>query len=216
MIISPVVVTGGSGGLGAQIVQAFRTHFDNIAYLFPPLSAPCHTELPGHPALRTANVLVLCHAAPPGSTLAESLMADVVLADECVREFVAGQLERNHTGGRIILFSSIRAHHPRPSQVAYAATKSAVEGLTRGLAVALGPRGITVNCIAPGAIETPRTRANLAAGVVSRDELEGRTPLGRLGWPDDVASLVLWLASEESGLMTGQVLTLDGGWSVSG
>lgn len=214
MIHGPVVVTGGSGGIGAQVVRSVRTYFERRNYLFPPLKAPNHTSLRGHPALETARTLVCCHAAPPGSSLADSLLADVDLTAACVRAFAAGVAGRE--GGRVVLFSSIRAMQPRPGQADYAATKAAVEGLTRGLAVELGPQGIGVNCIAPGAIETPRTSANLAAGIVSRAELEARTPLGSLGFPDDVAAAVLWLASADARHITGQVITIDGGWSVRG
>ena len=214
MIFGPVVVTGGSGGIGSELLVAFRDYFTRRNHLFPPVSAPHHTDLPDSLALENARVLVCCHAAPPGSTLADSLLADVALTDAVVRRFASGVARTG--GGRVILFSSIRAAHPRPGQAAYAATKAAIEGLTRGLAVELGPLGITVNCIAPGAVETPRTRLNIERGVVSRADLEARTPLGRLAYPEDLAGLVLFLASHEAGMLTGTTIALDGGWSVSG
>ena len=118
--------------------------------------------------------------------------------------------------GRVIFFSSIRAQQPRPGQVAYATAKAAIEGMTRALAVKDGHYGITVNCIAPGAVDTPRTRTNIAAGIVSEAELISRTPNGRLATTADVVNTVLWLISDEASHVNGQVITVDGGWSVRG
>jgi 3-oxoacyl-[acyl-carrier protein] reductase len=90
----------------------------------------------------------------------------------------------------------------------YAATKSAIIGFTKHLAAELGPHGIRVNAIAPGRIETPMV---LAVNGVINDEQVRLTPLGRLGKPDEVADLALYLTSDESTFITGQTIDVAGG-----
>jgi 3-oxoacyl-[acyl-carrier protein] reductase len=111
-------------------------------------------------------------------------------------------------GGRIINFSSALATRPIPKTSIYSASKAAVAALSHALAKELGPRGITVNTIAPGVIETDMT----ARTVVERgDSIRAMTPLGRIGQPDDVAGVTLFLASADSGWITGRTLLVDGG-----
>ena len=100
--------------------------------------------------------------------------------------------------------------------MAYAAAKAGTEGLARALASEYGPHGITCNVVAPGAVDTPRTRANIAAGIVSEAELIARTPAGRLTKPEEVAAAVLWLCSDTAAMINGVTLMVDGGWSISG
>ena len=94
-------------------------------------------------------------------------------------------------------------------EAAYSAAKAGVIGLTQALARELGPSGITVNCVAPGVIDT-----EMNAGLTPEDlqALSEETPLGRLGTPEDVARALLFLASPEAGFLTGQVLGVDGGY----
>jgi 3-oxoacyl-[acyl-carrier protein] reductase len=113
--------------------------------------------------------------------------------------------------GRIINMSSIAAEHCNPGQANYAASKGAINALTRALAVELASRNVTVNAVAPGFIETDMTAAvRNKAG----DKIKQYIPMRRLGQPDDVARVVLFLASADSGYLTGQVLTVDGGLSL--
>ena len=111
-------------------------------------------------------------------------------------------------GGRIILWSSIGAGAAIAGHAAYCAGKAAIEGLGRALAAELGPYGITVNTIAPGAIDTP-----MISDIPPDPTYYEILPVGRVGRPDEVAHLVSYLCSDASGFMTGAVLALDGGLS---
>lgn len=113
-------------------------------------------------------------------------------------------------GGRIINFSSGLATRPIPSTSIYAASKAAVAALSHALAKEFGPRGITVNTIAPGVIETEMTTTILkerGANIVAM------TPLGRIGQPDDISGIALFLASPDAKWLTGRTLIADGGVS---
>ena len=111
-------------------------------------------------------------------------------------------------GGRIVNFASALAFRPIPTSSVYSASKAAVVTLTHAWSKELGPRGITVNAIAPGVIETEMTTAILAergAGIVAS------TPLGRIGQTDDIAGIALFLCSSEAGWITGRTIIADGG-----
>ncbi|MGP0088736.1 MAG: SDR family NAD(P)-dependent oxidoreductase [Xanthobacteraceae bacterium] len=111
-------------------------------------------------------------------------------------------------GGRIINFASALAFRPVPTSSLYAASKAAIITLTHAWSKELGPRGITVNAIAPGVIETQMTAAILAergAAVVAS------TPLGRIGQTDDITGIALFLCSSEAGWITGRTTIADGG-----
>jgi 3-oxoacyl-[acyl-carrier protein] reductase len=113
--------------------------------------------------------------------------------------------------GRIINISSIAAEHANPGQANYAASKGAINAFTRALAVELASRNVTVNAVAPGFIETDMSQAvRNKAG----DMLKKLVPMRRLGLPEDVARVVVFLASPDSAYITGQVLTVDGGLSL--
>jgi 3-oxoacyl-[acyl-carrier protein] reductase len=113
--------------------------------------------------------------------------------------------------GRIINISSVAAEHVNPGQANYAASKGAINAFTRALAVELASRNVTVNAIAPGFIETDMSEAvRNKAG----DLLKKYIPMRRLGQPEDIARVAVFLASADSGYMTGQVLTVDGGLSL--
>lgn len=114
--------------------------------------------------------------------------------------------------GRIINVSSIAADHHNAGQCNYAASKGAVNSFTRGLAVEIGRRGITVNAVAPGFIETDMSQAVLnKAGDFIQKKL---VPMRRLGKPEDIAGVVAFLASPAAAYITGQVITVDGGLSL--
>jgi 3-oxoacyl-[acyl-carrier protein] reductase len=113
--------------------------------------------------------------------------------------------------GRIINISSVAATHVNPGQTNYAASKGAINSFTRALAVELAGRGVTVNAIAPGFIET-----DMSAAVRNKagDLIKKMIPMKRIGVPEDIAKVAVFLASEDSAYLTGQVITVDGGLSL--
>src|SRR5262249_48343248 len=113
--------------------------------------------------------------------------------------------------GRIINISSVAAERANPGQANYAASKGAINAFTRALAIELASRNVTVNAIAPGFITTDMSAAALAR---AGDLVKKVIPLRRLGQPEDVARLAVFLASADSGYITGQILTVDGGLSL--
>ena len=110
--------------------------------------------------------------------------------------------------GRIINIGSVSGLMGNPGQVNYAASKAAMVGMTKSIAKELGAKGVTANVVAPGFIETDMTAA-LGDGL--KDEVAPRIPVRRLGKPEEIASAVSWLSSEEAGYVTGQVIVVDGG-----
>ncbi|MEO7190824.1 MAG: glucose 1-dehydrogenase [Vicinamibacterales bacterium] len=120
----------------------------------------------------------------------------------------AGRQMRDHGGGVIINIGSGSNKAPFPSLAAYTASKGGIEMLTKVAAVELGPLGIRVNCVAPGAIEIERTRLEMPdyAGTWA-----SVTPLGRVGTPSDVGRAVVMLASADAAFVTGQTVWVDGG-----
>lgn len=115
-------------------------------------------------------------------------------------------------GGRIVNISSIAAFVGFEGLVHYCASKGAINSMIRALALELAPKKITVNAVAPGAIETP------GASEVSTEESKKQTiatiPLSRMGQPEDIADAVVFLASEKAGYITGQTIIVDGGWTL--
>lgn len=111
-------------------------------------------------------------------------------------------------GGRIINFASALAFRPIPTSSIYSASKGAIVTLTHAFSKELGPKGITVNAVAPGVIETEMTSAIL---VERGAQIIAATPLGRIGQPDDIASIVTFLASPEGGWINGRTIIADGG-----
>jgi 3-oxoacyl-[acyl-carrier protein] reductase len=113
--------------------------------------------------------------------------------------------------GRIINISSVAAERVNQGQANYAASKGAINSLTRALAVELASRNVTVNAVAPGFVETDMTEAvrNKAGDIIKKF-----IPMRRLGQPEDIARVVVFLASDESAYITGQVITVDGGLSL--
>lgn len=122
---------------------------------------------------------------------------------------LAGAMQR---GGSLITISSLTAVLVPENYAAYAGSKAAINHVTRIAAAEYGPEGIRVNAVAPTVVETPMTAQFFAIPAVQSAFLE-QTPLGRMGELDDVSSAVLWLASDESSYITGQVINIDGGTS---
>lgn len=112
-------------------------------------------------------------------------------------------------GGRIVNIGTIAALRPPPGRIVYAAAKAALHSVTRSLALELGPRGITVNAVAPGLVDTDR--AHTPENRALAEQTLPRTPLGRIGTPDDVAGCVAWLVSADAAWVTGEVVGVSGG-----
>ena len=125
---------------------------------------------------------------------------------------VARAMLENKIPGSIINVSSQMGRIGAPNRTVYCATKHAVEGLTKALAVELAPQGIRVNAVAPTFIETPMT-APMWADAAFRQSVLERIPLGKIGTVDDVAWAVVYLASEAAEMVTGASLSVDGGWT---
>jgi len=116
--------------------------------------------------------------------------------------------------GNIINISSMAAQYGIPKVIAYTASKSAIEGMTKAMAVELSPMGILVNCIAPGFIATDMSSKALNGDAERKQKVFSRTPLGRLGEPADIGDAAFFLASDQAKYVTGVVLPIDGGNSV--
>jgi 2-hydroxycyclohexanecarboxyl-CoA dehydrogenase len=114
--------------------------------------------------------------------------------------------------GRIVNISSSSTHSGAPYMSHYVAAKSAVNGLTKSLALEYGPSGITVNAVPPGFIDTPMLRNAEAQGFLGDiEQTIARTPVRRIGKPEDIAAACAFLVSEEAGYITGQILGVNGG-----
>ena len=116
--------------------------------------------------------------------------------------------------GAILNISSMASQYGIPNVIAYTAAKSAIEGMTKAKAVELSPYGIRVNCIAPGFITTDMSTKALQNDPERKAKVLGRTPMGKLGLPEDVANATYFLCSDEAAYITGVVLPVDGGNSI--
>lgn len=134
-----------------------------------------------------------------------NVLGTILATQEAVKHFGAD-------GGSVINISSVVAANPVPNSVVYSATKGAVDTITRGLAKELGSRNIRVNSIAPGGVETEGTHRIGVIGSDFEKMIVAGTPLGRIGQPDDIARIAVFLASPESGWLTGEKLTASGGY----
>ena len=235
------LVTGASGGIGAAIARALHaqgaavvlsgTREAALTALAGELGGRAHAiaaEL-RDPAAPDALVSAAEAAAGPLDILVNNagftrdmlalrmkdedwqavLDVDLTAPFRLARAALRGMLRRR--SGRIIGIASIVGATGNPGQANYAAAKAGLVGMTKSLAQEVGSRGITVNIVAPGFIETPMTDALTAD---QRGRLAERIPLGRLGQPRDVASAVVYLASGEAGWVTGATLHVNGGMAM--
>jgi NAD(P)-dependent dehydrogenase (short-subunit alcohol dehydrogenase family) len=124
---------------------------------------------------------------------------------------VARQMVKDGRSGAIINMSSVNALLAIPNQLPYAVSKGGVNQLTRVMAVSLAPRGIRVNAIGPGTIATELARKAVLGSPAAEAAIMSRTPIGRLGEPDEVAKVAVFLACDDASYLTGQTIYPDGG-----
>lgn len=134
------------------------------------------------------------------------LKTNLTGAHYCIQQALGTMMRAR--AGRIINISSVVAQAGNAGQANYVAAKAGLIGLTKAIAIEIASRNITVNAVAPGFIETPMT--DVLSDKV-KEELKARIPLGRLGSAKDVAAIIVFLASDEAGYITGQVFSVNGG-----
>ena len=137
-----------------------------------------------------------------------NLTAVFVLSREVIRHM------QKKKSGCIINISSMAAQYGLPKVIAYSASKTAIDGITRAMAVELGPKGIRVNAIAPGFIYSAMTAKALDSDPERKAKVFNRTPLGHMGQPEDIGAAALYLASDAAKYVTGVILPIDGGNSI--
>lgn len=233
-----VLVTGGSRGIGAAAVRAFHARGCRVAFCYEKsaqAAAALEAELPGvrgfaadvsdpnsvrglfaavEQTLGAPDILV-CNA----GVAWQGLLTDMTDADwrrvldvdlsgafYCCRAALPAMI--HNKWGRILLVSSMWGQVGASCEAAYSAAKAGVIGLGRALAKEVGPSGIRVNCVAPGAVST---RMNQTLDEEALSLLTEETPLGRIGDPEDIARAIAFLACEDSSFTTGQVLSPNGG-----
>lgn len=210
-----MIVYRGDHDAADRVAQAIRAGGGTAHALAADISRPDDCERimrEGRALLGRLDILVNAAGVASYKPLAEADAAHFhaifdtnVLGSLALTRAAAAVME---TPGRIIHFSSRLAQTPLPGASVYAASKAAVSALTLALAQELGPRGITINAIAPGPIETDMTAAILAERGAA---LSAQTPLRRIGQPGDLAGIVAFLASDDAGWITGRTLRADGG-----
>ena len=227
------IISGGSRGIGSACVRMFAESGYRVIFTYKNSG-----EEAGKLARGCGAEAVRCDMADPGAVSGvlggveadalvccagvsvTGLIQDMTDRDyDCifdnnvrsvfnaVRAVVPGMIRRQR--GSVVTVSSIWGRIGGSCESLYSASKGAVIAFTKALAQELGPSGIRVNCVAPGNIVTDMT---LPLGEETLRSIADDTPLGRNGTPEDIASAVLWLASDASAFVTGQVLGADGGW----
>ena len=140
------------------------------------------------------------------------LMTNVNAAFCMSREVVKHMLTKQ--SGNIINISSMAAQYGIPKVIAYSASKSAIDGMTKAMAVELSPKGLRINAVAPGFIYSAMTDKALNSDPERKAKVFGRTPMGHMGQPEDIAEAVYFLSSDAAKYITGVILPVDGGNSI--
>jgi NAD(P)-dependent dehydrogenase (short-subunit alcohol dehydrogenase family) len=229
--VKNAVVTGGGSGIGRAIVARLRADGLNVATLD---LNPSDDEF-GFTADVTDRAQVdaaldgIREKLGPVTVLVNSAglekfkrFTDLEFADwqrvidvnlngvfHCIQAVLPDMLEAGW--GRIVNISSSSTHSGQPYMSPYVAAKSAVNGLTKSLALEYGPAGITVNAVPPGFIDTPMLRKSEERGYLKVQQSIDATPVRRIGRPEDIAAACAFLISEEAGYITGQILGVNGG-----
>ncbi|BBX30786.1 short-chain dehydrogenase/reductase SDR [Mycolicibacterium mageritense DSM 44476 = CIP 104973] len=226
------VVTGGGSGIGAAIVARLRADGLNVAILdlHPSDDEFAHVADVTDRAAVDAALNAVRAQLGPISVLVNAAgldcftrftevsfdrwqrVVDVNLNGvfHCIQAVLPEMIEAGW--GRIVNISSSSTHSGAPYMAPYVAAKSAVNGLTKTLALEYGPAGITVNAVPPGFIDTPMLRAAADKGYLGDiDKTIEATPVRRIGRPEDIAAACAFLISEEAGYITGQILGVNGG-----
>lgn len=206
-----VLICGASGALGSACAQVFEAAGDSVkTWGRQPGSLTPGDAFDAVVWAQGANLTAdLQHTSD--TDWDRLWQANVTYIVETLRTLLDQGALRS--GARLVALSSVWQHVARPDKVAYVTTKAAVGGLVRALCADLGPRGIAMNAVLPGVIDTQMTRSNLSPEQVRAIERE--TPSGRLATPLDVARTVRFLAGPESAGISGQSIVVDHGWSVT-
>jgi 3-oxoacyl-[acyl-carrier protein] reductase len=199
--ISEYLATAGAAGRGAVLNVTEAAGVDALLAEIEKREGPI-AILVNNAGITQDNLMLRMKDAEWDAVLDTNLKSVFRLSRGVLRGMMKGRY------GRIVNITSVVGASGNPGQVNYAAAKAAIGGLTRSLAQEIGSRGITVNCVAPGFIDTDMTRALPEA---AREALLGRIPLGRLGQPEDIAAAVAFLASPQAGYVTGTTLHVNGG-----
>jgi len=180
-------------GINAQLVDAAVARHGGLDILVPCAGISAFHPLEGHDDAYFDRVMAV----------------NVTAVFRLIRDAVPALKRSPH--GRIITIGSTMSVFGDAGLVAYGASKHAVLGMTRSIACELGPFGITVNCLQPGAIETPMTAPAFDAFPAFRSHFETKAALGRLGQPEDIANVIAFLCSDDARFMSGQGFFVDGG-----
>ncbi|CAD7853129.1 MAG: 3-oxoacyl-[acyl-carrier protein] reductase (EC 1.1.1.100), FadG [Olavius algarvensis Gamma 1 endosymbiont] len=195
----------GYKGLGLALNVTDQASIDNaLKQVGDGLGTP--TILVNNAGITRDNLLMRMKDAEWDEVIATNLSSIYRLSKACLRGMMKARK------GRIINISSVVGAMGNGGQTNYAAAKAGMMGFTKSLALEVGSRGITVNCVAPGFIDTDMTRALDAS---QREHLQGMIPLGRLGNPEEIAATVAFLASEQAGYITGETIHVNGGMYMS-
>lgn len=144
----------------------------------------------------------------------ESILQTHLVGPTRVLRNAEAELRRRR--GSVVNVSSLASLRALSGRSGYGAAKAAVDGLTRQLAAEWAEHGVRVNSIAPGTILTPLVERNFELGLLDRERVLERTPLGRLGAPSEIARVARFLLSDDASYITGQTINVDGGWSIWG